>query len=459
MDYLPVFLKIQSASVLLVGGGDIALRKARLLVSAGASISVVSLQLHSELKILISQSGGQYYCQEYDVDLLDNCALVVAATDQQTVNKKVSEDAKNRMLPVNVVDQPELCSFIFPAIVDRSPLMIAISSGGKSPVLARSIRAKIEALIPTSYGILASFVGRLRKLVQKSLPENQRRDFWEKVINGPIGSQVLAGRQLQGEQALKEALIVKDDLEHEGEVFLVGAGPGDPDLLSIKALRLLQMADVVLYDRLVSEKIVDLARRDAQRIYVGKARDKHTLPQQEISQLLVDLAKKGKCVIRLKGGDPFIFGRGGEEIELLAENHIPFQIVPGVTAASGCSAYAGIPLTHRDFAQSVRFVTGNLKDGTVNLPWQELVMGGQTLVFYMGLNGLSIICEQLMAHGRARDTHIALVEKGTMVDQRVFRGTLETMVEIVNKEQVHAPTLIIVGEVVELNNSLSWFGN
>jgi len=458
MDYLPVFLKVEGARVLLVGGGKVALRKARLLVGAGACLKVVSFDLNKELRSLVSQCDGQICSQTYDAQLLDDCALVVAATDNQSLNRQVSEDAKARRLPVNVVDQPELCSFIFPSIVDRSPLMIAISSGGKSPVLARAVRAQIESLIPASYGKLANFVGRFRELVQASMPEVQRRQFWEKVIHGPIGSKVMSGREQQAEKDLQEALATPLEMTGSGEVYLVGAGPGDPDLLSFKALRLLQLADVVLYDRLVSETIVDLARRDAERIYVGKTRDKHTLPQGEINQLLVDLAKQGKCVVRLKGGDPFIFGRGGEEIELLAENQIPFQVVPGVTAASGCAAYSGIPLTHRDYSQSVRFVTGHLKDGTIDLPWQEFVAEGQTLVFYMGLKGLPIICEQLIAYGRGKDVPIALIEKGTTPEQRVLTGTLETMADIVESQLVHAPTLIIVGEVVELNKRLSWFG-
>lgn len=458
MDYLPVFLKVEGARVLLVGGGKVALRKARLLVGAGACLKVVSFDLNKELRSLVSQCDGQICSQTYDAQLLDDCALVVAATDNQSLNRQVSGDAKARRLPVNVVDQPELCSFIFPSIVDRSPLMIAISSGGKSPVLARAVRAQIESLIPASYGKLANFVGRFRELVQASMPEVQRRQFWEKVIHGPVGSKVMSGREQQAEKDLQEALATPLEMTGSGEVYLVGAGPGDPDLLSFKALRLLQLADVVLYDRLVSETIVDLARRDAERIYVGKTRDKHTLPQGEINQLLVDLAKQGKCVVRLKGGDPFIFGRGGEEIELLAENQIPFQVVPGVTAASGCAAYSGIPLTHRDYSQSVRFVTGHLKDGTIDLPWQEFVAEGQTLVFYMGLKGLPIICEQLIAYGRGKDVPIALIEKGTTPEQRVLTGTLETMADIVESQLVHAPTLIIVGEVVELNKRLSWFG-
>jgi uroporphyrin-III C-methyltransferase/precorrin-2 dehydrogenase/sirohydrochlorin ferrochelatase len=458
MDYFPAFLKINGSRVLLVGGGKVALRKARLLARAGAELHVVAPELVNDLGELVRTSSGKYYPAPFRSELLDGMKLVVAATDQQETNEVVSQAAGIRNILVNVVDQPDLCTFIFPSIVDRSPLMIAISSGGQSPVLARAVRTQIESLIPSSYGVLAKFVGRFRELVKQAVPEDHRRHFWERIIYGPIGGKVLAGREQQAEEALHESLNATLSPRGNGEVYLIGAGPGDPDLLSLKALRLLQMADVVLYDRLVSAPIVDLARRDAERIYVGKARDKHTVPQTAINQLLVDLAKQGKCVVRLKGGDPFIFGRGGEEIELLAENQIPFQVVPGITAASGCASYAGIPLTHRDYAQSVRFVTGHLKDGSVNLPWQEFVVGQQTLVFYMGLKGLPIICAQLIAHGKDKNSAIALIERGTLPNQRVLTGTLDTMVELVSCEVVHAPTLIIVGEVVQLHRRLSWFG-
>lgn len=459
MDYLPVFLKIQGSPVLLVGGGSLALRKARLLLRAGAELRVVAPEIVEELAQMLNAGGGEYLAQEFDSELLRGASLVVAATNCADLNKRISTEAKRRNIPVNVVDQPDLCTFIFPSIVDRSPLMIAISSGGRSPVLARAVRTQIEALVPAAYGKLAEFVGGLRATVQKRVAQHYRRHFWEKVIHGPIGAQVMAGREQQAEKDLMASLDAPVEQLGGGEVYLIGAGPGDPDLLSFKALRLLQMADVVLYDRLVSDAVVDLARRDADRIYVGKARDKHTLPQGEINQLLVDLAKQGKCVVRLKGGDPFIFGRGGEEIELLAENRIPFQVVPGITAASGCACYSGIPLTHRDYAQSVRFVAGHLKDGGLDLPWRELAVPGQTLVFYMGLIGLPVICKQLIAHGRAGSVPIALIERGTLPEQRVLTATLETIADIVARAEVRAPTLIIVGEVVELQERLSWFGS
>jgi uroporphyrin-III C-methyltransferase/precorrin-2 dehydrogenase/sirohydrochlorin ferrochelatase len=294
--------------------------------------------------------------------------------------------------------------------------------------------------------------------VKEAIPQDTaRRLFWEQILEGAVAEQVMAGREAQGEQLLQERLNDTRTL-HTGEVYLVGAGPGDPDLLTFKAARLLQSADVVLYDRLVSPAIVDMARRDAQRIYVGKRRADHSVPQTQINQLLVDLAHQGKRVVRLKGGDPFVFGRGGEEIELLAKHGIAFQVVPGITAANGAACYAGIPLTHRDYAQSVRFVAGYLKNDTVEHNWSTFQSTTETLVFYMGLMGLPVICAQLQAHGRSPDTPVALVERATTLQQRVLRGTLATMVEVVAQAQPAAPTLIIVGDVVRLHETLSWFG-
>ena len=383
----------------------------------------------------------------------------MAATPDAEINKRVSEQAKVRAIPVNVVDSPQLCTFIFPSIVDRSPLVIAISSSGRSPVLARLMRRKIEAMVPAAYGRLAEFAGRMRDRVKQHIPsESPRRIFWEQAVEGRIGEMVLAGREEQAELQLQQQLSDAENSAHHGEVYLIGAGPGDPDLMTFKAVRLLQSADVVLYDRLVSQPIIELARRDAERIYVGKKRADHAVPQPEINQLLVDLALTGKRVVRLKGGDPFIFGRGGEEIELLEKNNIPFQVVPGITAASGAACYAGIPLTHRDYAQSVRFVTGHIKAGGSEHDWSQFRSTSETLVFYMGLAGLPIICEQLQLCGRSPDTPVALIERGTLQQQRVIVGTLATMVDIVRQENPSAPTLIIVGDVVQLHKKLAWFG-
>ncbi|SEQ16308.1 siroheme synthase CysG [Pseudomonas soli] len=457
MDYLPLFHKLQGGRVLVVGGGEVALRKARLLADAGAALRVVAPEVDSQLAAMAREGGGEVLVRGYQAPDLDGCRLVIAATDDSALNAQVSAEAQARSLPVNVVDAPALCTVIFPAIVDRSPLVVAVSSGGDAPVLARLIRARLEAWIPSAYGELAGLAARFRHKVKALYPDvNQRRGFWETVFQGPIAERQLAGQGAEAERLL-QAMVDGAPVQQGGEVYLVGAGPGDPDLLTFRALRLMQQADVVLYDRLVAPAIIDMCRRDAERIYVGKRRADHAVPQDKINRLLVDLARQGKRVLRLKGGDPFIFGRGGEEIEELADEGIPFQVVPGITAASGCSAYGGIPLTHRDYAQSVRFVTGHLKDGTSNLPWNDLVAPAQTLVFYMGLVGLPTICAELIRHGRAASTPAALVQQGTTRNQRVFTGTLADLPALVARHEVHAPTLVIVGEVVQLREKLAWF--
>jgi uroporphyrin-III C-methyltransferase/precorrin-2 dehydrogenase/sirohydrochlorin ferrochelatase len=457
MEYLPLFHNLRGSRVLVVGGGEIALRKSRLIADAGAVLQVVAPAIDPQLVELVLASGGQAFFRGYAHDDLDGCQLIIAATDDEPLNAQVSAEARRRCVPVNVVDAPALCSVIFPAIVDRSPLVVAVSSGGDAPVLARLIRAKLETWIPATYGELAGLAARFRQRVKLLYPDvQQRRAFWEEVFQGPIADRQLAGQGGEAERML-EAKIAGAPPNSGGEVYLVGAGPGDPDLLTFKALRLMQQADVVLYDRLVAPAIVELCRRDAERIYVGKRRSEHAVPQEQINQQLVDLALQGKRVVRLKGGDPFIFGRGGEEIEELAAHGIPFQVVPGITAASGCAAYGGIPLTHRDYAQSVRFITGHLKNNTSDLPWADLVAPAQTLVFYMGLIGLPIICAELIRHGRAADTPAALIQQGTTVNQRVFTGTLADLPRLVAEHEVHAPTLVIVGEVVQLRDKLKWF--
>ncbi|RMM45949.1 Siroheme synthase [Pseudomonas syringae pv. aptata] len=457
MEFLPLFHNLRGSRVLVVGGGEIALRKSRLIADAGAVLRVVAPEVEAQLSELVVQSGGEMILRGYSECDLDGCVLIIAATDDEPLNAQVSRDARLRCVPVNVVDAPALCTVIFPAIVDRSPLVIAVSSGGDAPVLARLIRAKLETWIPSSYGQLAGLAARFRNQVKGLFPNvQQRRAFWEDVFQGAIADRQLAGQGAEAERMLI-AKIAGEPPSETGEVYLVGAGPGDPDLLTFRALRLMQQADVVLYDRLVAPTILDLCRRDAERVYVGKRRAEHAVPQEQINQQLVALAKQGKRVVRLKGGDPFIFGRGGEEIEELAAHGIPFQVVPGITAASGCAAYAGIPLTHRDHAQSVRFITGHLKNGTTDLPWSDLVAPAQTLVFYMGLIGLPVICEQLIQHGRSADTPAALVEQGTTVNQRVFTGTLANLPQLVAEHDVHAPTLVIIGEVVKLREKLAWF--
>jgi uroporphyrin-III C-methyltransferase/precorrin-2 dehydrogenase/sirohydrochlorin ferrochelatase len=454
MDYLPAFHNVRGKLCLVVGGGEVATRKAGVLLEAGAVVRVVAPKIEPDLA---RQPGVESIVARFEPQHLEGTVMVIAATNDRDVNRQVSELAQLRKLPVNVVDDPELCSFIMPAILDRSPLMVAFSSGGGSPVLTRMMRGKLETVIPQNYSRLAAFAVRFRELVKERVTNPpKRRIFWESALDGVVAEKVLAGDEGSAEALLKQMLESEDNILR-GEVYLVGAGPGDPDLLTFRALRLMQKADIVVYDNLVSKTIVDMTRRDAQRIFVGKKRADHTMRQEEINELLVRLAKDGKRVLRLKGGDPFIFGRGGEEIETLAAEGIPFQVVPGITAASGVASYAGIPLTHRDYAQACLFVTGNLKDGTMNLDWAALARPRQTVVVYMGLHGLNILCAELVKHGMPDTTPIAIVQQGTTLNQRVITGTLATLPGIAELEKPQAPTLIIVGGVVALHDKLKWF--
>lgn len=454
MDFLPIFVKVKGRLCLVVGGGEIGKRKAGVLLEAGARVRVVAPEIDPSLAEL---SGVECIVARFDAQYLEGVALVIAATNDRDVNIQVSELARARNLPVNVVDDPELCSFIMPAIMDRSPLMVAFSSGGASPVLTRMMRGKLESVIPQNFSRLAAFAERFREVVKQRVTNPaKRRIFWENALDGVVAEKVLTGDEASAETLLQQMLKDEDNVVR-GEVYLVGAGPGDPDLLTFRALRLMQKADVVVYDNLVSKPIVEMTRRDAERIFVGKKRADHTLRQEEINELLVRLAKEGKRVLRLKGGDPFIFGRGGEEIETLAAENIPFQVVPGITAASGVASYAGIPLTHRDYAQSCMFVTGHLKDGTMNLDWAALARPKQTVVVYMGLHGLDTLCEELVKHGMPDTTPIAIVQQGTTQNQRVVTGTLATLPGMAAIEQLHAPTLIIIGGVVTLREKLQWF--
>src|SRR3569833_1237193 len=445
---------------MVVGGGDVAARKVDLLLRAGARVTVIAPQLHARLLERVRLGELRHEGDEFDELQLRDCRLAVAATNDDAVNRRVAAAARAHNVPVNVVDHPELCTFVFPSIIDRSPLVAAVSTGGATPELARLLRARLETRIPASYGRLAELAGRFREQVKRRFPTHvERRRFWEHVLQGSIAEQVYAGREQAAEQALTQLLQQTHGDLPRGEVYLVGAGPGAPDLLTFRALRLMQQADVVLYDRLVSPHKLDLVRREAERIYVGKRRSYHPLRQEEINELVVRLAKEGKRVLRLKGGDLVIFGRGGEELATLADEGIPFQIVPGVSAANGCAAYACIPLTHRDYAQSVLFVTGHLKDGTMDLIWPALVQPAQTLVAYMGLTDLDVLCRELIAHGMRADMPAALVEQGTTLHLRVLIGSVSDLPARVAHQEVHAPTLLIVGEVVRLHAKLAWFGS
>lgn len=457
MEYFPIFLRLHDEPCLLVGGGEVALRKARLLCSAGARLTVVAPTLVPELAAMAASGEIRHVPREVAAEDVVACRLVVAATDNREVNRMVSQAAQSQGIPANVVDDPELSSYITPAIVDRSPLVIAVSTGGGVPVLARLIRARLESLIPAGFGRLARFASRFREQVKARFGNvEERRAFWESVLEGPLAERVMNGDEAAAEAEMLARLAARDT-PPSGAVYLVGAGPGNPDLLTFRALRLMQQADVVLYDNLVSAPLLELVRRDAERIFVGKQRANHTLPQEDINSLMVRLADEGKRVLRLKGGDPFTFGRGGEEIEALAARGIPFEVVPGITSASGAAAYAGIPLTHRDHAQSVVFVTGHKQDGSIALDWPALTRPQQTVVVYMGLGMAAELCAEFIRHGKAAATPAAVIERATTEQQRTVIGTLETLPGLIQAHSISSPALIIVGDVVALSSRLGWY--
>ena len=456
MDIFPISLKLQQQPCLIVGGGHIAYRKAVLLAKAGAVIDIIAPTIEANLLSLVKETQGRYVQAPFSLEFpLNHYRLVIAATNDAVVNQTVFEVCETQNVLVNSVDDPPHCRFMVPAIIDRSPLVISVASNGTSPVLSRQIRTQLETTIPHGMGKLAEFSGKWRPAVKAKISNpDERRIFWEDLYASRLKEQVFNDNLEEADRLIEQALT--EWTAPKGEVYLVGAGPGDPELLTLKALRMMQQADVVIYDRLVSQPIMDLCRRDATKIYVGKARSNHSVPQEGINALLVEYAQQGKRVCRLKGGDPFIFGRGGEEIQELYEAGISFQVVPGITAASGCSAYAGIPLTHRDYAQSVRFLTGHLKEGSPELPWSELVYENQTLVLYMGLVGLEKICQRLIEHGQREDMPVALISKGTTPDQKVVVGKLADIASKVSEHQIQAPTLTIIGEVVKLREQLQW---
>jgi len=450
MRYLPLHFDLQGRDVLVVGGGEIARRKIELLLRSGANITVVAPNISDPVASILQENIHALNAAVYNLGFLSGKCLVVAATDDVAVNETVSKDAKSLGIPVNVVDSPELCTVTFPAIIDREPLVISVGSAGLALVLTRFVRELIERTLPERISILAEYLGSRRAKLKNSFTDiESRRRRTEAFMESPGVELAMSG---EGEKA--DFHLFADDISNAaGEVYLVGAGPGDPDLLTLRALQLMQKANIVLYDNLVSPRVLDRVRRDATLEFVGKRSGYKSTSQEDINGLLVRLAQEGNRVLRLKGGDPFIFGRGGEEITALIEKNIPFQVVPGITAASGCAAYAGIPLTHRELSQSVRFVTGHPKNGQVDLAWKELSHANETVVFYMGLGGLAYICQQLVAHGRDARTPVAIISKGTTPEQQVFKGTLETITGLAARTQVQTPTLIIVGEVVDFNRS------
>ena len=461
MKYFPFFLQLDQLPCLIVGGGSVAERKLDLLIKAKADITVISLEFSDYILDLAKTHNIRCVKKEYSNKILEENKynFVISATNDVSLNERVAKDCKKYNIIVNVVDQPEICDFIFPSILERGDITVAVSTGGASPVLARVLRTKLETMVPGSYGKLAEIVSANRIKVREKMKKfSSNKIFWEKMLNGKFLELVLSGKTDEAKSFLDEQIDNFDeDIANQGEVYLVGAGPGDPDLLTFKALRLMQQADIALYDRLVHPSIVDLIRRDATKIYVGKERDNHVVRQEEINELLVKYAKEGKKVLRLKGGDPFIFGRGGEEIETLADEKVAFQVVPGITSASGCSTYSGIPLTHRDYAQSCIFVTGHLKKGKLELDWEKLIQENQTIVFYMGLVSIDIICEQLIQHGLSELTPCALIQQGTTNTQKEYISILKDMPTVVKTKKPKAPTIFIIGGVVALRDKLKWY--
>ncbi len=459
MDYFPAFLILKDKSCLLVGGGSVASRKADSLLAAGARLTVVAPELDQKLKQYadsgqITHRDGRFLAED-----VNGHWLVVNATGDAQVSNEVFNAANNAGVFCNSVDDQSRCSYVSPAIIDRSPVVVAVSSGGTAPLLARKIRAQIETILPARLGQLAALASAWRDRVKdriNNLPG--RRRFWEQVFDGAIFDDVLAGRMQSAKRNIATLLeTATQSPQDEGEAWLVGAGPGDPGLLTMRALQLMQRADVVVYDRLVSRGVLALARRDAEMISVGKTPGCKSTSQKEINELLIRLVRDGKRVCRLKGGDPFIFGRGGEEIEALAKAGLRYQVVPGITAAAGCAAYSGIPLTHRDMSQSVVFLAAHGKDSVDRLDWPSLARDRQTLALYMAVRRFPDIRGKLIEYGRSPDTPIAIIENGTSDKQRVIHGRLENLIDLAKQHDVVAPALLIIGEVADFGIGKEWF--
>ena len=459
MHYFPAFFDLTAQKVLVVGGGEVALRKLALLLRTGAKVIVVAPKMLPEISEQAAAGKIEALVREFAPADLDGARLVIVATSRRAVNRWIAALSEARGIPVNVVDDREASRFIVPAVIDRDPVLVAISTGGASPVLARRLRERLEALIPKRFGELALWLQSLRRTARWRLRDTDaRRRYFENIVDGAAARRFVAG-DTHGAESLAQQLLARtaSSPRQAGEVTLVGAGPGDPELLTLKALRALQDADVILHDRLVPTAVLDLARRDAKRICVGKAAGRIGSTQAQINALLIEHASQGKRVVRLKGGDPFIFGRGGEELEALQKARIRFSVIPGITAAAGCAAYAGIPLTHRDHAHSVTFITGHeARDGR-EPDWGALAKPGITAVFYMGLARVQHIAAKFVQHGAPKTLPAALIAQGTRENQRVIAGTLATIADAAARSRLESPTLLVVGEVVSLHDSLAWF--
>jgi uroporphyrin-III C-methyltransferase/precorrin-2 dehydrogenase/sirohydrochlorin ferrochelatase len=460
MRHLPIFLELHEKAAAVVGGGAVAARRAEHLVKAGARVTTFAAALTDDFRELLDQPNFRHEARDPERADFESAVVCFVAVEDERLSAELWAAAKGAGAWVNVADRPQFCDFIMPAIIDRDPLVIAISTGGASPILGRMLKARLESFIPAAYGRLAELMGGFRDAVGKAIASPvMRRRFWETVLEGPIAERALSGDERTAANELSRAIeraAVENAEAPRGEVYLVGAGPGDPDLLTFRALRLMQKADVVLYDRLTDPHVLNLVRREAERIYVGKQPEDHELPQGEISGLLVKLARQGKRVLRLKGGDPFMFGRGGEEIEALAAEGIPFQVCPGITAAIGAAAYAGIPLTHRDHAQACVFVTGHGKDGKIDLDWTALLQPRQTVAIYMGLRNVEALTREFVARGADPNLPAAIVDNATRPNQQVVVGTLGTLAAKARATELSGPSIIIVGTVVTLRNTLDW---
>ena len=459
MKLYPLFANLRDRTVLVVGGGEVAARKCRALLDTGARVTVVAPALHEDFAPWVAAGRIRYVASDFEDSQLDGAALVIAATSDDAVNRRVAGAADGRRIFVNVVDDAELSTFHVPAVVDRAPLQIAISSGGAAPMLARRLREQLETLLDHALGPLATLLDRARRKIRLRFGNiAARRAFYEDILAGSVTRLLRAGRLHEAEQELDRTLHARRDA-HRGSVTLVGGGPGDPGLLTLHALRALNEADVILHDRLISDAILDLARRDAKRIEVGKQAGNHHVTQERIHALMLEHARAGRRVVRLKGGDPFIFGRGGEELEFLRAHGIAYDVVPGITAATACAAYAGVPLTHRDHAQSVRFLTAHCRDSLEALDWGSLAAPRQTLAIYMGVAQLEALRAQLLAAGKPASTPVVVIENGTRGEQRVIVAALRDLDGLAQRHALQSPALLIVGEVAALAERLNWFGS
>ena len=459
MRYLPLFLDLRGQGVVVVGGGTVAARKVDLLAAAGPRIRVVAPAICETLRLRAGRGEIEHVAARFEAGHLAGARFVIAATDDRVVNAAVAHAAGERGIPVNVVDDLELSNAILPAIVDRSPLVVAISTAGTAPVLARHLRERVEAVLDESVGRLATFLAALRPRIRQAIADvAERRRFYEWILHGAVAQRLRARDEAGAAALLERRLREGEPTRATGRVTLVGAGPGDPGLLTLNALRALQSADVILHDRLVSAGVLALARREAELIEVGKSARGHSTTQARIHELMAEHAALGRHVVRLKGGDPFIFGRGGEELQYLRDCSIPYEVVPGVTAALACAAYAGIPLTHREHARSVRFVTAHCRDSIDSIDWRGLARGDETLAIYMGAGTLPRLAAELVRHGRPAGTPAAIIENGTRPEQRVLLADLATLPALAAAERVGSPALIVVGEVARHAGSLHWFG-